>query len=96
MKPPRQVRSIADDLAVLERAIPAEITDDGHAGRDADPAPHRLVGTWSQGPDRRAQFEPRADRLLGVVFVYSGVSEKDERGIPKTADDEPVVAIDRL
>src|SRR5271170_1340628 len=82
LQPPRQVRSIADNLAVLERAIPTEITDNGHARRDADSTPHRQVVTWSQSPDLRAQFEPRADRALGVVFVCSGVAKKDERGIP--------------
>src|SRR5256885_1459415 len=72
----------------------AEITNDGHARRDADTAPHRQVRT--QGPDRRTQLEPRADRPLGVVFVRRGIAEKDEYGIPDTAGDEPIVATDRL
>ena len=63
----------------------------------AMPTRHRIgARTMSQGADRRAQFEPRTDRLLGVVFVRRGIAKQDEHGIAETADDEPVVAIDRL
>ena len=64
----------------------------------AMPTRHRIgtAALRSQGPDRRTQFEPGADRLLGIVFVRRGVAEKDERGTPEMPGDESVVAIDRL
>jgi hypothetical protein len=39
---------------------------------------------------------PARTACSASYFVCSGIAEKDERGIPETADDEPVVAIDRL
>jgi hypothetical protein len=41
-------------------------------GRDPHPASHRHL---PQGAGRRAQFEARADRLLGIVLVRLGVAE---------------------
>src|SRR5271157_5175696 len=96
LQPRRQVWGVADNPVVPDLADPDEIANDDHSRRYADPAPHRRVDIRSQGPDRRTQFEPRADRLLGVVFVRGGIAEQDEDGIPETADDEPVVAIDDL
>ena len=73
-----------------------EIANDDRSCRYADPAPHRYVGVGSQGPNRRAQFEARADRLLGVVLVRRGIAKKDEDGVPETAGDKPLLAIGRL
>src|SRR6516162_127521 len=96
LQPRRQVRGLADNPVVPDLAAPDEIANDDHSRRYADPAPHRHVGIGSQGPDRRTQFEPRADRLLGVVFVRRGIAEKDENGIPETAGDKPAVATNDL
>jgi hypothetical protein len=73
-----------------------EIANDDHARRNADTTPHGHLGTRSEGPDRRTQFEPRADSLLGVVFVRRRIAEKDEDRIPVTAGDEAVVGTDRV
>jgi hypothetical protein len=96
LQPDRQVWSVADNAVIPDLADRDEITHDDHSRRYADPAPYRRVDTKSQGPDRRTQFEPRADRLLGVMFVRGGVAEKDEDGIPEMAGDESVVARDDL
>ena len=96
LQPRGQVGGVADNLVVPALADRDEIANDDHARRDADPAPHRHLGAGSQGPDRRTQFEPGADRLLGVVFVRRGIAEKDEHVIPEMPGDEPVVAADRL
>jgi hypothetical protein len=92
LQPRRQVRGVADNPVVPDLADPDEIANDDHSRRYADPAPHRYVGIGPQGPDRRTHFEPRVDRLLGVVFVRRGIAEKDEDGIPETAGDKPAVA----
>ena len=96
LQPRRQVWGVSDNPVVRDLADPDKVANDDHSRRYADPAPHRHVGIGSQGPDRRTQFEPRADRLLGVVFVRRGIAEKDEHGIPETADDDPVVAANGL
>jgi hypothetical protein len=91
-----QAGSVADNRGVLALDAPTEITNDRHRRRDADPAPHRHFGAASHGLDRRAQFEPRPDRPLGVVFVRRGIAKKGDHDFPETADDKPVVALDRL
>jgi hypothetical protein len=96
LQPRGQVGGVADNLVVPALAGRDEIANDDHARRDADPAPHRRLDAGSQGPDRCAQFEPGADRLLGIVFVRRGIAEKDEQIIPEMPGDEPVVAGDRL
>ena len=96
LQPRRQVWGVSDNPVVPALADPGEIANDNHSRRYADPTPHRHVGIGSQGPDRRTQFEPRADRLLGVVFVRRGIAEKDENAIPETAGNEPALASDDL
>jgi hypothetical protein len=81
---------------VPDLADPREIADDDHSRCYADPTPHRRVGSGSQGSDRHTQFEPRADRLLSVVFVRRRVVEEDEDGIPETSGDKPAVMTDDL
>ena len=88
-----EVWRLADHAPFLRGTSTDQIANDDEARGDADPNVQRLL---CSEPNCRAQFEPRADRALGVVFVCSGVAKKDERGIPESADDEPVVAIDRL
>src|SRR5208282_1054063 len=96
LQPRRQVWSVSDNPMVPALADPDEITNNDHSRGDADPASQRDVGTKSQGPDRCTQFEPRADRLLGIVFVRRGIAEKDEDGMPETAGDKPAVTTDKL
>ena len=58
------------------------------------PTRHR-IGTSASGLrvlTAAHNSSPRADRLLGVVFVRRGIAEKDEDGIPETAGDKPAVA----
>ena len=61
------------------------------------PTRHR-IGTSASGLRIRtaAQFEPRMDRPLGIVFARRGIAKKDEDGIPETAGDKPAVATDDL
>ena len=95
-QPERQVWDVSDNPVVRDLAYPDEIANDDHSRRYADPAPHRQVGIGPQVPDRRTQFEPGADRLLGVVLVRRGIAEKDEDGVPETAGDKPAVAANDL
>jgi hypothetical protein len=92
----RQVRDVADHLVVSQFVGLDVITDDDHARRDADPAPHRPVRTGSQGPDSRTQVEACADRPFGIVLVRLGVTEQDAHVIRKTASNEPFVTVARL
>ena len=84
------VRDVADNLAIPRRVALADIADDDHARRDADPTPHPCGG--SQVPDRRTQFEPGVDRVLAVVLTRLGVTEQDERVIPEMPIDNPCMA----
>ena len=83
-------------IAFAGRLGPDGIADDDHPGRDTDATAHRRVRIGSQGPDRRAQFQARADRLFSVVLVRLGVTEQDERAAAKIPVHKPVVAIGRL
>jgi len=91
-QPRSQVWRATDNLVVAKFAYPDGIADNDHARREADPAAHRRA----QAPDRRTQFEARADRPLGVVLVRLGVAEQDERVIAEIPANEPLVAIGRL
>jgi hypothetical protein len=63
----------------------------------ATPTRHRIgVGIGVQASDRSAQFEPRTDRLLGVMLVRRGIAEKDEDAVPEAAGYKTAVATDDL
>ena len=69
----------------------AEVTDDRHARRDADPALQRRARI---GPRRRLtaahNVEPRADRLFGVVFMRRRDSQTGRaRHLPRWSTTNP-------
>jgi hypothetical protein len=69
---------------------------DARLARDQDDLPVARLGARPPAQQQvdlvvtaNQQFEPRVDRLLGVVFVRRGIAEKDEDGIPETAGYKP-------
>ncbi len=75
LKPRCEIRRIADQRIVPQRAATAEIADDHEAARDADADRKRLRGTRFESRRTFDDVERRADGSLGIIFVSARVAE---------------------
>ena len=94
LQPRREVRRVADDVALLRLSGPQKIADHHVPCRDADPHVQRgacrRIQLGRGGDDR----ERRADRVLGVLFVSLRIAEVGEHAVAHVFGDEAAVGRD--
>ena len=84
----REVRRLADDAALLRRALADQVADHDQPGGDADT---RLQGaSCSRRTDRIDHLQPRPHRLLGVVLMRLRIAEIDQHAVAHVFGDEAV------
>ena len=90
----RQGRGIADDPALLCRALADQIANHGEPGGDAEP--HTQMLSPRQSANRLDYRQPRPHRSLGIVLMRLRVAEIDQHPVAHIFGDKPIEAADGL
>ena len=94
LQPGGEVRRLADDAALLCRALADQIADHGEAGGDAEPHPQIL--SCRQSADRLDHRQASAHRALRVVLMRLRIAEIDQHPVAHVLGDKAVEAADRI
>ena len=94
LQPGGEVRGLADDPALLRRALADQIADHGEPGGDAEP--HAQILSRRQSADRLDHRQPGAHRPLGIVLMRLRIAEIDQHPVAHVLGDKAVEAADRL
>ena len=94
LKPRREIRGIADECIVPQRAAAAEIADDHEAARDADADRKRLCGPRFEPRGTFDDVERRPHGPLGVIFMSARVAEIRQDAVAAKIAEEAVVRPD--
>jgi hypothetical protein len=89
-----EVRRLADDAALLCRALADEIADHGEPGGDAEP--HAQILSRCQSADCLDHRQAGAHRPLGIVLMRSRIAEIDQHPVAHIFSDKAVEAADRI
>ena len=84
----RQIRRLANDLALVRVLRSDQFADHHHAGCDADADLQRPARF--QRADRGGQFESRPHRPLSVVLVSPRIAKVHEHAIAHVSRDEAI------
>ncbi|MGA7489125.1 MAG: hypothetical protein WBW74_19555 [Xanthobacteraceae bacterium] len=91
----REVRSLADDAALLRIPRSDEVANHDHPGRNADTHLQRRAGRGCELGDCRDEREPGLHGALGIILVGVGIAEIGEHAVAHVLGDEPAVALDQ-
>ena len=91
-----EIRGIADERIVPQRAAAAEIAHDHEAARDADADRERLGGPGLEPRRALDDVERRSHRSLGVIPVGARVAEIRQDAVAAKIAEEAVIGLDDL